>query len=115
MRLNKKLFGKSLYKISTILFLLGYNFAPPILAIRQLLDLDIGGEITPVAASDGPYTISSTSGIWTKVEGTSNYSGVNTSEIRWGTGNPTRSGLKFNKAGTQTFDVIKFLMEIWHI
>ncbi|MBP8979015.1 choice-of-anchor K domain-containing protein [Candidatus Dojkabacteria bacterium] len=108
MKLNKKSFLKSLYKVSTVLFLVGYNFAQPFLAIRQLLD--IGGEITPVAAADGPYTISSTSGIWTKVEGTSNYSGVNTSEIRWGTGNP-RSGLKFTSAGTQTFDADqKFLI-----
>jgi len=108
MRLNKKLLGRSLYKITTILFLIGYNFAPSFLAIDQLKGMV--GEITPVAAADGPYTISSTSGIWTKVEGTSNYSGVNTSEIRWGTGNP-RSGLKFNKAGTQTFDADqKFLI-----
>lgn len=108
MKFNKKSFLKSLYKVSTVLFLVGYNFAQPFLAIRQLLD--IGGEITPVAAADGPYTISSTSGIWTKVEGTSNYSGVNTSEIRWGTGNP-RSGLKFTSAGTQTFDADqKFLI-----
>ena len=108
MKLNKKSFLKSLYKVSTVLFLVGYNFAQPFLAIRQLLD--IGGEITPVAAADGPYTISSTSGIWTKVEGTTNYSGLNTSEIRWGTGSK-RSGLKFNKAGAQTFDADqKFLI-----
>ncbi|MGI6423584.1 MAG: choice-of-anchor K domain-containing protein [Candidatus Dojkabacteria bacterium] len=108
MKLNKKLLKKSLYKISTVLFLIGYTFTPPFLAFDQLRD--IGGEITPVAAADGPYTISSTSGIWTKVEGTTNYSGVNTSEIRWGTGNP-RSGLKFTSAGAQTFDANqKFLI-----
>ena len=40
MKLNKKLFGKSLYKISTILFLLGYNFIPVALAAEDISNLD---------------------------------------------------------------------------
>ena len=40
MRLNKKSFWKSLYKISIVLFLVGYNFAPPVLAIEQLSNIN---------------------------------------------------------------------------
>ena len=64
-------------------------------------------------ANGGQYTISSTSGIWTAVGGTSNYSGLNTSEIRWGIPvyGGSKSGLKFNGSGTQSFDANqKFLI-----
>jgi len=40
MRLNKKLFGRSLYKIATILFLVGYNFAPAVFAIGDISKLE---------------------------------------------------------------------------
>ncbi|MGI6484431.1 MAG: THxN family PEP-CTERM protein [Candidatus Dojkabacteria bacterium] len=103
MKFNKKSFLKSLYKVSTVLFLVGYNFAPPFLAIDQLRD--IGGEITPVAAADGPYTISSTSGIWTSVSGGSNITGLNTKEIRWGKPvGSQKSGLRFDGKGETTFN-----------
>jgi len=40
MKLNKKLFGRSLYKIATILFLVGYNFAPSAFAIGDISKLE---------------------------------------------------------------------------
>jgi len=40
MRLNKKLLGRSLYKITTILFLIGYNFAPSAFAIGDISKLE---------------------------------------------------------------------------
>lgn len=40
MKLNKKLFGRSLYKIATILFLVGYNFAPAAFAIGDISKLE---------------------------------------------------------------------------
>lgn len=41
MKLNKKLFGRSLYKIATILFLVGYNFAPAVFAIGDIPKLEV--------------------------------------------------------------------------
>ncbi|MGI6443389.1 MAG: DUF7507 domain-containing protein [Candidatus Dojkabacteria bacterium] len=41
MKLNKKLFGRSLYKIATILFLVGYNFAPAAFAIGDISKLEV--------------------------------------------------------------------------
>lgn len=38
---NKKLFRESTYKILTVLFLIGYNFTPPILAANEILNLDV--------------------------------------------------------------------------
>lgn len=40
MKFNKKAFLKSLYKISVVLFLVGYNFAPSVLAIEQLSKIE---------------------------------------------------------------------------
>jgi len=117
MKFNKKSFLKSLYKVSTVLFLVGYNFAPSFLAIDQLKGMV--GEITPVAAADGPYTISSTSGKWTAVDGGGHVSGIGTSTVKWGTcyswGYPypcdKQSGLGFQGTGSQTFSANqKFLI-----
>ncbi|MGI5897539.1 MAG: choice-of-anchor K domain-containing protein [Candidatus Dojkabacteria bacterium] len=69
---------------------------------------DTDGEITKVAAADGPYTLSSTSGIWTSVTGGPGltHSPLNTNEIRWG--NPVntgkRSGLRFDGKGVTNFN-----------
>ncbi|HKM19976.1 MAG TPA: VWA domain-containing protein [Candidatus Dojkabacteria bacterium] len=40
MKFNKKSFWKSLYKISTVLFLVGYNFAPVALAAEEISNLE---------------------------------------------------------------------------
>ena len=40
MKLNKKLFGRSLYKIATILFLVGYNFMPVVIAAEDISKLE---------------------------------------------------------------------------
>jgi hypothetical protein len=106
MKFNKKSFWKSLYKISTVLFLVGYNFAPSFLAIDQLRDM--GGEITPKAAFAASYTLSSTNGIWTAITGGSGltHSPLYDNEIRWG--NPVntgkRSGLRFDGKGETSFN-----------
>ncbi len=106
MKFNKKSFLKSLYKISTVLFLVGYNFAPSFLAIGQLRDM--GGEITPKAAFAASYTLSSTNGIWTAITGGSGltHSPLYKSEIRWGDPVNTgkRSGLRFDGKGETSFN-----------
>jgi uncharacterized repeat protein (TIGR01451 family) len=103
MRFNKKSFLKSLYKISTVLFLVGYNFAPSFLAIGQLRGM--GGEITPVAAADTVTTTASSSGKWTWVDkptilvaGT-----LNTNWIKWDKRVTNHSGLEF--IGKDTFPI----------
>ena len=53
--------------------------------------------------AEGIYSISSTSGVWTSATPYNAASGINTSEIKWGTGNP-KSGLRFDNAPTQNFD-----------
>ncbi len=40
MKFNKKTFLKSLYKVSTVLFLVGYNFAPVALAAEEISNLE---------------------------------------------------------------------------
>ena len=61
---------------------------------------------------EGAYTISSTSGIWTDVEGGSNITGKGTEEIRWGSPiGSQKSGLRFDGTGETSFDANqKFLI-----
>ncbi len=103
MKFNKKSFLKSLYKISTVLFLVGYNFAPSFLAIGQLRGM--GGEITPVAAADTVTTTASSSGKWTWVdEPTILVAGtLNTNWIKWDKRVTNHSGLEF--IGKDTFPI----------
>ena len=65
-------------------------------------------QTTPVFAQSNDYEIASVAGVWTAVDGGSyTVSGVGTNEVRWGRGvapNYTKSGLKFDGAGTQGFD-----------
>ena len=67
----------------------------------------------PVEVCNDPeddYSLNSSVGIWTDVDGGSSVIGVDTKEVRWGTGSP-QSGLRFDAVGTQTFDEnTKFLL-----
>ena len=59
----------------------------------------------PQLNNSGQYSISSTSGIWTSVNGGDYITGLNTKEVRWGS--PVgyyKSGLKFNGVDTQSFN-----------
>ena len=64
MKLNKKLFGRSLYKIATILFLVGYNFAPAVFAIGDIPKLEVKQDQSVSA------TIEDTSGFFNRYSGT---------------------------------------------
>ncbi len=58
------------------------------------------------------YSLDSSGGIWTSVNGGSNITGLNTNEVKWGnsTGHG-QSGLRFDSVGTQTFNEnTKFLL-----
>ncbi len=63
-------------------------------------------KIMELSMGSGAYTISSSQGIWSAVTG-SNYTGLNTNEIKWGnaTQGGKRSGLLFTSpTGSQSFD-----------
>ncbi|MFA5024974.1 MAG: choice-of-anchor K domain-containing protein [Candidatus Shapirobacteria bacterium] len=64
--------------------------------------------ITPPTLPNNPsdtYALNSVSGIWTSISGGSNYQGLNTSEIRWGSpSGAQKSGLRFTNSGLQSFN-----------
>jgi len=69
--------------------------------------------INPTVCNDplDNYSLNSSSGIWTDVDGGSNVNGEDTNEIRWGTTQGEQSGLRFDAVGVQTFNEnTKFLL-----
>ena len=50
-----------------------------------------------------PVALSSVTGIWTNVYNGSGHTGINTNEVKWGSGS-TKSGLRFTKSGLQSFN-----------
>lgn len=63
--------------------------------------------VTPPVLPNNPaddYALTSVSGVWTSVTGGSNVSGINTEEVRWGTTQGQKSGLRFDGSGVQTFN-----------
>ncbi len=54
--------------------------------------------------ANDPIALSSVTGIWTSVTGGSNITGVNTNEVKWGSGTFGKSGLRFDSSGLQSFD-----------
>lgn len=55
MLFNKKMFKESTYKILTVLFLIGYNFTPPVLAINEISspENNEGGIVEEIPIDDG--------------------------------------------------------------
>ncbi len=110
MRKRTTLLLKSFFRASVSLFFIFYTLTPSVLATEDVFFKedqsvsstveDTKGEITKEAVSDpsniveqgkstsasksGPYSIASTSGIWTEAIGTEYHTGLNTKEIRWG-------------------------------
>lgn len=70
--------------------------------------------VTPTVCNDPSdnYSLNSSSGVWTDVDGGSNVNGEGSNEVKWG--NSTgygQSGLKFDAVGIQTFNEnTKFLL-----
>ena len=64
--------------------------------------------LTPPILDNNPldtYALNSVTGIWTTITGGSNYQGIGTNEIRWGTpSGAQKSGLRFTNSGLQSFN-----------
>jgi uncharacterized repeat protein (TIGR01451 family) len=59
-----------------------------------------------VSAGVPDYTLTSSSGVWTNVDGGSFVTGENSNEVRWGwpSGRGDKSGLRFDGSGAQAFN-----------